>query len=315
MPSILFRPKPNVEKTPAAPKASPLCCGSLQPTNQSTNMTNALKAVPGAVAISDDELCRFAPSVFASQPIEGVSERYSFLPTSSILTGMRENGWVPVRALEQSIRTEARRGFQKHVVRFARVEHLQSWEKNQVRPEVVLVNSHDKSSAYHLHCGLFRLVCTNGMVVSDGTFQRISIKHSGFNPDSVIEASFKVLTAGPDIMNKVQLFQDRILTDAEQLALATGAAAYRWEDLTKAPVSPSLLLNPRRYGDGAKDLFITLNCVQENIIRGGQRDRSRRHPDGSRMPKSRAIKGIDEDMKLNKALWEMAELLRNGEAQ
>ena len=94
---------------------------------------------------------------------------------------------------------------------------------------VVLVNSHDKSSAYQLHCGLFRLVCTNGMVVSDGTFQRISIKHSGFNPDSVIEASFKVLTAVPDIMNKVQLFQERILTDAEQLALATGAA-YRWED-------------------------------------------------------------------------------------
>ena len=42
MPSILFRPKPNVEKTPAAPKASPLCCGSLQPTNQSTNMSTAL---------------------------------------------------------------------------------------------------------------------------------------------------------------------------------------------------------------------------------------------------------------------------------
>jgi hypothetical protein len=105
------------------------------------------------------------------------------------------------------------------------------------------------------------------------------------------------------------------LTDAEQLALATGAAAYRWEDLTKAPVSPSMLLNPRRYGDGAKDLFITLNCVQENIIRGGQRDRSRRRPDGNRMPKSRAIKGIDEDMKLNKALWEMAEVLRNGGAQ
>jgi len=37
-------------------------------------------------------------------------------------------------------------------------------------------------------------------------------------------------------MNKVHLFQDRILTDAKQLALATGAATYRWEDFTKAPV-------------------------------------------------------------------------------
>ena len=135
MPSILFRPKPNVEKTPAASKASPLCCGSLQPTNQSTNMSTALNhnstksRVPGTVAISDDEMRRFAPSVFASQPIEGVSERYSFLPTSSILNGMRENGWVPVRAQEQSIRIEARCGFQKHVVRFARVERTPNSRK------------------------------------------------------------------------------------------------------------------------------------------------------------------------------------------
>jgi hypothetical protein len=228
---------------------------------------------------------------------------------------MRENGWVPVRAEQQSVRTEARRGFQKHLIRFARVEHLDTWERNQVRPEVVLLNSHDKSSAYQLHCGLFRLVCSNGMVVSNGTFSRISIKHSGFNPDSVIEASFKVLGAVPDIMNKVQLFQDRILTDAERLALATGAATYRWEDPTKAPVNASMLLNPRRYGDDAKDLWTTLNAVQENVIRGGQRDYSRRRPNGSRMPKSRAIKGIDEDMKLNKALWQMAEVLRTSGAQ
>ena len=271
--------------------------------------TNYLPKARGTVAISDEELHQLAPSIFASQPIEGVSDRYSFLPTSSILTGMRENGWVPVRAEQQSVRTEARRGFQKHLIRFARLEHLDTWEKNQVRPEVVLLNSHDKSSAYQLHCGLFRLVCSNGMV-ADSTFQRISIKHSGFNPGSVIEASFKVLGAVPDIMNKVQLFQDRILTDAERLALATGVATHRWEDPNKAPVNASMLLNPRRYGDGAKDLWTTLNTVQENVIRGGQRDYSRRRPDGSRMPKSRAIKGIDEDMKLNKALWQMAEVLR-----
>jgi len=128
--------------------------------------SNYLTKARGAVALSDEELRRCAPSIFASQPIDTVSNRYSFLPTSSILRGMRQNGWVPVRAEQQSVRTEARRGFQKHLIRFARVEHLDSWEKNQVRPEVVLLNSHDKSSAYQLHCGLFRLVCSNGMVVA-----------------------------------------------------------------------------------------------------------------------------------------------------
>jgi Domain of unknown function (DUF932) len=272
--------------------------------------SNYLPKTRGAAALSDEELRQCAPSIFASQPIDTVSDRYSFLPTFSILRGMRENGWAPVRAEQQSVRTEARRGFQKHLIRFARAEQLDSWEKNQVRPEVVLLNSHDKSSAYQLHCGLFRLVCSNGMVVADATFQRISIKHSGFNPDSVIEASFEVLSAVPDIMNKVQLFQDRILTDAERLALATGAATYRWEDLNKAPLNPAMLLNPRRFGDGARDLWTTLNTVQENVMRGGQRDYSRRRPDGNRMPKSRSIKGIDEDLKLNKALWHMAEILR-----
>src|SRR5258708_5480377 len=280
----------------------------------SLNSNNLFKA-RGTLAISDEELHQLAPSIFASQPIEGVSDRYSFLPTSSILKGMRDNAWVPVRAEQQSVRTEARRGFQKHLIRFARVEHLDTWEKNQVRPEVVLLNSHDKSSAYQLHCGLFRLVCSNGMVVSDAVFHRISIKHSGFNPDSVIEASFKVLGAVPDIMNNVQLFQDRILTDAERLVLATGAATYPCDKPTKAPVNASMLLNPRRYGDGAKDLWTPLNTNQQNINHADHRDYSRRRSDGSRMPKSRAIKGIDEDMKLNKALWQMAEVLRMRGAQ
>jgi len=268
-----------------------------------------------SVALNNHELRSIAPSVFASQPVAAVSDRYSFLPTSSILEGMRDHGWLPVRAEQQSVRTETRQGFQKHLIRFARVEGLESWAKNEVRPEVVLLNSHDKSSAYQLHCGLLRLVCLNGMVVADATFQRISIKHVGFTPDAVINASFDILKAVPQIMDKVKLFQDRILTDAERLALATGAAAHRWEEPSRAPVNPSMLLNPRRYGDGAKDLWTTLNTIQENITKGGQRDYSRRRPDGSRMPKSRAIKGIDEDLKLNKALWHMAEVLRNGGLQ
>jgi hypothetical protein len=224
-----------------------------------------------SAGLNNDELRNLAPSVFASQPVADVSDRYSFLPTSSILDGMRDHGWMPVRAEQQRLRTAARQGFQKHLIRFARVESLDAWAKNDVRPEIVLLNSHDKSSAYQLHCGLLRTVCLNGMVVADATFQRISIKHVGFSPDSVIEASFQVLDAVPRIMEKVELFQDRILTDAERLALATGAAVHRWEDLGKAPVNPLLLLNPRRYGDGAKDLWTTLNTIQENITKGGQR--------------------------------------------
>src|SRR5712664_3201271 len=147
---------------------------------------------------------------------------------------------------------------------------LAGLQKCEVAQRPRAANRAEHRSTPHL-CQLnIRQQMWSSTFVADASFQRISIKHSGFNPDSVIDASFKVLSAVPDIMNKVRLFQDRVLTDAERLALATGAATYRWEDPNKAPVSTSMLLNPRRYGDGAKDLWTTLNTVQENVIRGGQ---------------------------------------------
>jgi Domain of unknown function (DUF932) len=111
----------------------------------------------------------------------------------------------------------------------------------------VLLNSHDKSSAYQLHCGLFRLVSSNCTVVADARFERISIKHSAFNPDSVIEASFKVLGAVPDIMDKVQLFQERILTDEQDqgylitiVQLPPGANLARTEKVVKRAIDISM---------------------------------------------------------------------------
>src|SRR5258708_13143437 len=97
------------------------------------NNNSTRSRVLGTVAISDDEMRRFGPSVFASQSIEGVSERYSFLPTSSLLNGMRETGWFPVRAQEQTIRPESRRSFQIHIVLFARLHHLLTCQKHQSR--------------------------------------------------------------------------------------------------------------------------------------------------------------------------------------
>ena len=88
-----------------------------------------------SVALSNEELQNLAPSIFASQPVADVSDRYSFLPTSSVLDGMRSHGWMPVRAEEQHVRTAERRGFQKHRIRFARAEKLDTWAKDEVRPE------------------------------------------------------------------------------------------------------------------------------------------------------------------------------------
>ncbi len=83
-----------------------------------------------------------------------VSQRYTFVPTVRILDELREQDWVPVAVEEQRIRNEARRGFQKHLIRLRRREQMETLDEWNV--ELVLVNSHDAGCAYQLHAGIYR---------------------------------------------------------------------------------------------------------------------------------------------------------------
>lgn len=261
--------------------------------------------------LSDERLRSLAPSVFAGSPLPGVSERYAFVPTAQIVSRLRESGWSPVEASEQTVRLEDRRGFQKHLLRFQRRDVVPV--KGEFAPELVLVNSHDRSSAYQLHAGLFRFVCGNGMIVADTTFERVSIRHSGFTPEEVIEASFRILDQVPVITSRVDQFRERQLTEGESTAFAEAALRLRFEDAAKAPVSPVKLLDPRRREDAGNDLWRVFNRVQENLLRGGQRDWTRRRADGTRFAKTRAVSGLDQNVRLNRELWNVAEKLANGE--
>ena len=260
--------------------------------------------------LDDDRLRAIAPSVFASQAWNGVSEKYSFLPTSAVVSRMRENNWLPVWADEQLVRLDSRRGFQKHIIRFQRADQI--GHATEYRPEVCLVNSHDRSSAYQLHAGIFRLICGNGLIIADATFEHISLRHVGFNPDQVIEAGFRVLENVPQLTENVESFRARRLTPSEEKAFAESALLLKYDDLKKSPIGAEKLLESRRYDDEGNDLWKTFNRIQENLIRGGLKEWSRRKENGKRHARTRAVAGIDENVRLNKALWHLAEALKNG---
>ncbi len=262
--------------------------------------------------LADDQIRAVAPSVFAASPLPGVSERYSFVPTAHIVARLRESGWSPVQASEQVVRLDDRRGFQKHLLRFQRRDVQPV--AGEYSPDLVLVNSHDRSNAYQLHAGLFRFICGNGMIVADATFERVSIRHSGFTPDEVIGASFKLLDHVPAITARVDAFKRRQLDSVEMAAFAKAALRLRFEDADKAPISPLKLLDCRRAEDAGNDLWHVFNRLQEHLTCGGQRDWSRRREDGRRFPRTRAISGLDQNFRLNRELWNLAEQVANREA-
>ena len=104
------------------------------------------------------------------------------------------------------------------------------------------------------------------------------------------------------------------MNTVERRAFGEAALILKYDELEKAPVGAEKILAHRRSEDAAPTLWNVLNVVQENMMEGGQRDYNRRRPDSRRFfGKSRAVKGLDENVKLNKALWHLAETLRASE--
>jgi hypothetical protein len=264
--------------------------------------------------MSNDELRQRAPSVFATEPWDGVSERYEFIPTINVVERLREEGFLPVSAVQSRARIEGKGEFTKHMLKFCRAEDMKffapghSFYAKNKQPEIAqiaLVNSHDRSSGYQLDAGIFRILCANGLMVCDSAFESIRVRHSGNIVDRVIEGSYKIIDEMPAVMERVEAMKALPLLPEQQQAFANAAVALRWKE-GEAPVQPHALLKARRVEDQGNDLWRTFNRVQENILQGGQRGTA---STGRRLT-TRAVKSVSEDVRLNRALWVLAESLK-----
>jgi len=240
-----------------------------------------------------------APAVFAAAAHERTSPKYTFIPTERVLTGLMDVGFVPVEARQ----THARRSspaHARHVLRLRR--RFETVELKGSVPEVVFLNSHDGSSAYQLRMGLFRVVCTNGLIVSRGAFPAYCVSHRGNVVDEVVTGALKVSEHFESLAFQVERMEQRHLFKDEQLQFAERALALRYPISVEACMQPSQLLNCRRIEDTGDDLWTILNRCQETLLRGGL---SRRAASG-RLSCTRRITSIKEEVRLNAGLWDLA---------
>jgi hypothetical protein len=253
-------------------------------------------------AMSLDQVRAVAPSVFAMSPHMSRSERYAYIPTVDVLEGLSREGFQVVKASQSRTRIPGKSDFTKHMLRLRHESTQDVTALGETIPEVVLINSHDGTSAYKLMAGMFRLVCLNGMVVADSLVGSLKVQHSGNITSKVIEGSFKVLENTGKAVEAAKTWAEIELSDDESLAFANAAHTVRFgaEDTT---INPVRLLAARRPDDVGHDLWRTFNRVQENVIRGGLQGLN---ATGTRRVSSRAVRGIDGDIRLNTALWQLA---------
>ena len=247
--------------------------------------------------LTHEEMMQFVPSVFSEDKHESRSERYTYIPTITLLDNLQREGFRPFFACQTRVRDESKREHTKHMLRLRREGQITG---KQV-PEIILLNSHDGSSSYQMLPGLFRAVCSNGLVCGE-SFGEVRVPHKGNVVERVIEGAYEVLGIFDRVEEKRDAMQSLMLPPPAQQALAKAALTYRFGE-EHHPVTESQLLAPRRWQDESGDLWTTYQRIQENLIKGGLYGRNAK---GGRTH-TRAIKGIDGDVKLNRALWVMAE--------
>jgi hypothetical protein len=257
-----------------------------------------------------DEIGRRAPSALATRPFDGMSTKYCHIATLGVIEAMIAAGFQPFSATQSRTRVPGKGDFTKHMLRFRHGDVSRALAVGDVLPEVVLINSHDGTSAYKLIAGLYRLICSNGLMVSDREIDSISVTHKGDVLKNVVESSHRLIGDTQRSLMTVQKWTQLQLTDGEQKAFAESAHAVRFADAdgkVTTPITPAQLLAPRRHNDEGNDLWRTFNRVQENVTAGGLsavlRDANGRR---IRQVSTRRISGIDADVRLNRALWELA---------
>lgn len=233
---------------------------------------------------------------------EATSERYAMVPTSRMLDILSDYGWHPSKVQEAYTRKAENRGFQKHIVRLRNDAKLPVIVGEYI-PEIILINSHMGSSAFQLMAGVYRLVCSNGLMVGD-TWESERVTHRGFATAKAETAIQNIVKALPMVTDAVESFRATPLNESERLAYAESAIELINDGDKVYSMRPDSLITPRRWADKSdQSLWGTFNVVQENIIRGGVR----RVDSVGRRTRTRAINSIDRGVTVNRALWTLTE--------
>ena len=252
--------------------------------------------------LSNDELFKVAPSIFSESPIETVSNKYAFVPTYKLLDTFRDAGYYPIMASESKAREE-NQGYQKHIIQFRSLENLLRPNAKDEYEDIVLTNSHNRTSSFIVDLAVFRIVCSNMLVVPSKSFVHASIVHVGFTNEKVKNAIVEVTSYMPKIKELVATFKSISLTKAEEQMLANAAIDIRFDTNTHY-IKADELLKVNYEEDNAPTLWSAYNRIQEAMIRGGVK---MKNLITNKTFTSKAISGIDATIKFNKELFEAVE--------
>jgi hypothetical protein len=255
------------------------------------------------IALTNSDIARTAPSVFADEPAPGASDRYQFVRTADVIDTMRSEGWEVVQVSQSRTLNSEKKPYAKHLVRLVHNDYLNGkLAVGDFVPEIAMTNSHNRTSAYEMMAALKVLACLNGMMIPSAEYGRIRVLHNDPKMmDHILDGTGIIRevhanTALPriDRMKKVELSKQ------QAIEFATGATLLKWGEKREDHVEG--LLSVRRAEDDSNTLWSVFNRVQENAMKGGYTAQDR----GGRTITVSGINAVNRDIDFNAGIWNFA---------
>lgn len=258
--------------------------------------------------LTREQLQQAIPVAFYKTPTNPkVSQKYVHINTSTVIDDLAKLGWLPVDAKMRKTRG-TKTIFSKHMVVFQNPDlKIKGKDGDDAFPRIILTNSSDGFNSFQFRVGIYRLVCSNGLIVADEEFSSFKIRHMGY---SFEELQSTITAAVADLPNKLEILnkmQERVLTQEEKEQFAANALKIRAgialnEEKNYDSLTLEDILAPARKEDEGDSLWKTFNTLQEKIIKGGFSAALV----GAKVRKVRPIKSFEKDLKVNQELFKLA---------
>ena len=252
--------------------------------------------------LTKEEIQEQAPAVASTQAASNVSDKYVHVPTMELVDDMAKLGWG-VSNVQQVGSKKGLSKFKKHLVTFRNENIVIKGDDGEtVYPQILLTNSHDGLSSFQFRAGLFRLVCSNGLVIATEDFGQMRIRHKGYSFEELKKTVMELVEELPVTVETLNKFREVVLSDEQKHELAMKAIGIRFGE-NGAEVDVQEILKPTRKEDEGSDLWTVFNVIQEKMVRGKFKYKTIK----GRNKTARTIKNFNRDVKLNEELYQLAE--------
>jgi len=266
--------------------------------------------------LTSDQVRARAPAVFAHDHAEDLSNKYGNFNSSQAIEVMNDYGYGVTQAAQVTGRTTTANLHGQHLMAFAKRHDVSAFTDEQ--PEIIFYNSHDGKSSMKLFAGVYRFICSNGIIAGDGFDQKMV--HYKSNLDSFEDLLKYTANSLEDIAQLTHNMKNITPEYAQVQSFANKALSLRYDSDTIAKDARtrnaytnrtiSQVLSPSRPQDVADDAWTMFNRVQESIVRGGfavigDRKRHGRKFDGYK--EAKALSSIKESVAVNRQLWDIAQ--------